>query len=540
VGEPRDNPPPQTDIEEDTEVHAFLIADVRGYTSFTQERGDEGAGLLVGRFADVTRSVVEDRGGRVLELRGDEALVVFGSPRAAIRAAVALQQRYVEETIADHSLPLTVGVGLDAGEAVPVQGGYRGGALNVAARLCSMARAGEVLASQEIVHLARRVDGVRFTDRGQVELKGLERPVRVMAVRSEDRDDAQAIAPYVRSTAPPPRRRWKTVAAIVGFTVVASSIAIPFIVRDAEGNSEIAPNSIGIMDPESGDLVSTLELGKRPGSLAASTDGVWVTHPDDGTVTRIDPNEQEIRDTIQVGENPTGIAVGDDALWVVNSGGPSISRISPATNEVVDTIAVGNGPAGIAADEGSVWVTNRFDGTVSRINANDGGVFAISVGPDPRGIAIGFGSIWVGLAGSNTVVRVDPDTNLVTQSIGVGNAPGSLVTSADAVWVVNTLDDTVSRISPETNSVVDTIAVGDGPSGIAPVRGSVWVANESDGTALPDRTRSEASCWDADRQRPAGTRSCERRSVGLRPRGGDLASRRHAPLGLQELRAGVP
>jgi class 3 adenylate cyclase len=79
----------------------------------------------------------------VLELRGDEALVVFGSPRSAIRGAVALQKRFVEETIEDPSLPLTVGIGLDAGEAVPVEGGYRGGALNVAARLCSLARAGE-------------------------------------------------------------------------------------------------------------------------------------------------------------------------------------------------------------------------------------------------------------------------------------------------------------------------------------------------------------------------------------------------------------
>ncbi len=34
------------------------------------------------------------------------------------------------------SLPLRVGIGLDAGEAVPFEGGYRGAALNLAARLC--------------------------------------------------------------------------------------------------------------------------------------------------------------------------------------------------------------------------------------------------------------------------------------------------------------------------------------------------------------------------------------------------------------------
>jgi peptide/nickel transport system substrate-binding protein len=483
VGEPSSGPGSQTDTSRDADVHAFLIADVRGYTAFTQERGDEDAARLAGRFAQVTRSVVEDHRGHVLEFRGDEALVVFGSPRSAIRGAVALQQRFVEETVADPSLPLTVGIGLDAGEAVAVEGGYRGGALNVAARLCSLARAGEVLASREIVHLALRVDGVRFTERGQAALKGLDKPVHVVAVRSEARDDALAIAPFVRSIAPPPRPRWKAVAAVVAFALVAALVAIPLVARRAGGNSEIEPNSVGVLDPESGEVTATVELEDPPGSIASSADAVWVTNPDVGTVTQIDPEEQEVRDRIQVGEDPTGIAVGFDAVWVVNSGGPSVSRISPETNQVVETIPVGNGPAGIAVGEGAVWVTNRFDGTVSRIDPDTNEVIKeIPVGLDPQGIATGFDSVWVALAGSNQVVRIDPTTNEVTAPISVGNAPGSLAVSPDAVWVANALDDTVSEIDPDTNTVVGTAVVGDGPSSVAVVQGSVWVANEWDGT----------------------------------------------------------
>ena len=486
VGESPADPQLMTDARGDADVHAFLIADVRGWTSFTQEQGDEGAARLAGRFAEVTRAVVEEHRGRVIELRGDEALAVFGSPRSAIRGAVALQQRFVEETIADPSLPLTVGIGLDAGEAVPIEGGYRGGALNVAARLCSLARAGEVLASREIVHLALRVDGVRFTERGPADLKGLDKPVHVIAVRSEDRDDAGAIAPFVRSPAPSPAPWWrrKSVVAAVAFTVLAAVIAVPLIVRTGGVSSEIEPNSIGILNPESGEVVSTIGLESRPGSVAASEESVWVTNPDAGTVTQIDPNEQQVRDSIQVGENPTGIAVGFDAAWVVESGGPSVSRISLDTREVFDPIPVGNGPADIAVGEGSVWVTNRFDGTVTRIDPNPGAsaVEPIPVGLDPRGIAIGFDSVWVALAGSNTVVRISPETNEVTRLIPVGNAPGSLAVSADSVWVVNTLDDTISQIDPQTNSVVDLVGVGDGPSGVVVADGVIWVANESDGT----------------------------------------------------------
>jgi class 3 adenylate cyclase len=106
-----------------SDVRTFLIADVRGYTRFTQEQGDEAAARLAARFAEVAREVIESRGGTVVELRGDEALCVFGSPRQAVRAAVAFQQRCADEIRADPSLPVRVGIGLDAGEAVAVEGG---------------------------------------------------------------------------------------------------------------------------------------------------------------------------------------------------------------------------------------------------------------------------------------------------------------------------------------------------------------------------------------------------------------------------------
>src|SRR2546428_8588268 len=87
-------------------IRAFLIADVRGYTLFTQQRGDEAAGKLAARFAEVAREAIQARGGSLIELRGDEALAVLDSPRQAIRAAVELQERFVGETLADPELPL--------------------------------------------------------------------------------------------------------------------------------------------------------------------------------------------------------------------------------------------------------------------------------------------------------------------------------------------------------------------------------------------------------------------------------------------------
>ena len=179
---------------QDAQIRTFLIADVRGYTVFTQERGDEAAARLAMKFAAVAREVVESRGGTVVELRGDEALVVFDSARQAIRASIDLQRRFVDETVADPALPLPVGVGQDAGEAVAVDGGFRGGVLNLAARLCSIAGPAEILASREVVHLARKVEGVAYVDRGSVRLKGLADPVHVIRLRAEAADVAEDMA----------------------------------------------------------------------------------------------------------------------------------------------------------------------------------------------------------------------------------------------------------------------------------------------------------------------------------------------------------
>src|SRR5947209_11186926 len=91
-------------VEPTAAIHIFLFAEVRDYTRFSQERGDEEAARLVARFATVTRQVVAQHGGTVIELRGDEALAVFGSARQALRAAVELQAHLIAHTPRDPSL----------------------------------------------------------------------------------------------------------------------------------------------------------------------------------------------------------------------------------------------------------------------------------------------------------------------------------------------------------------------------------------------------------------------------------------------------
>jgi predicted ATPase/class 3 adenylate cyclase len=165
-----------------TEERTFLIADVRNYTAFTQEQGDQAAARLTMKFAALAAASTRQHQGRLLSQRGDEIVAVFASPRRALRTALALITICAEETSRDPSLPLHVGVGVAAGKVVLVGEDYRGAALNLASRLCSLAREGEALASQPVVRQARQMPGVTFVERGAAQLKGLQDGVAIYSV----------------------------------------------------------------------------------------------------------------------------------------------------------------------------------------------------------------------------------------------------------------------------------------------------------------------------------------------------------------------
>jgi class 3 adenylate cyclase len=84
--------------------------------------------------------------------------------------------------------PLPIGIGIDAGEAVPVEDGYRGVALNTAARLCSKAAAGQVFLTQAMVDGADiEPDEARFVERGPASFKGFEQAVEVIEALAPER-----------------------------------------------------------------------------------------------------------------------------------------------------------------------------------------------------------------------------------------------------------------------------------------------------------------------------------------------------------------
>ncbi len=457
-------------------IRTFLIADIRGYTAFTQQRGDEAAAVLAARFAAIVREVVTRGDGEVVELRGDEALCVFDSPRASIRCAVSMQQRFADEIRANPDLPLRVGIGIDAGEAVAVEGGFRGGALNLAARLCSLAKPGEVLVSQGVVLFARQVDDIEYVDQGRVTLKGLREPVQYYRAR------------FDLDMPPPPGeeagRSRSQVAAIALVIVVLAAVAGLAAVLHHGGASaavpEVGDNGVAQFDA-GGRVVGQASFADPPGGVAIGLGRVWATDPAGDALREIDPTTSRAAGSpIQIGSSPTGVAISGGRVWVVDGGERRVAEYDPRSGKIIRSVAVGNGAGPIVAVTDGVWVVNSADGTAQRIAAGSGQVSApIPVGSAPSAIAVGQGAVWVTDEADGSLVRIDQRTLQVTR-LAVGQTPASVAVGAGAVWVANTIDNTVTQVRLPSLQI-EKIPVT-APTTIAFGGDTVWVASRQTST----------------------------------------------------------
>lgn len=478
-----------------TAIRAFLVADVRGYSSFANQHGDEAAASLARSFLELSAKVLVENSGEIIATRGDEVVAAFDSPRRAILAAIELQRRLLGQTRDDPDHPLPVGMGLDMGEAVIAPDGYHGNAINVAARLSSVAAAGAVLATREIVHAAQALEGLRYDQRPPARLKGITDPVHHVRIIDTAEDTMRAYAALGRTEAAPSqtarRTRRQALTAGSGVLVAATIAAVVIALFPGQAaRASLPADALGILN-SSGRIMNVISLPSHPSKLAGGFGSEWVTSTSTNQVFRVDWKSRSVTPINGPWSQPEGIAVGAHAVWVANSGSDQVERINLQSNTVVSSISVPAGPYGIVVFDRSVYVSDLLAATVSRIDpARNGVIERFPTGPEPTGVAGGDGSLWVADEGAGNVLRLDPRTgHQVATPIRVGNGPTSLTFGDGATWVTNSLDGTISRIDAASEQVVTT-PTGAGAGGVAVGKGTVWISNEYDGTVTQLSTRT--------------------------------------------------
>jgi len=158
----------------------ILFTDIVESTALTERMGDA-AFRDASRSLDVgLRAAIRECGGATVEAKtlGDGVLATFGSAAQAIEGA----RRCLALSAASE---LGLHIGLHAGDVIREEGNVFGGAVNIAARICGLSAAGEILVSDVVRGMARTSAGVVFEDRGEHALKGIAEPQRVFAVTKD-------------------------------------------------------------------------------------------------------------------------------------------------------------------------------------------------------------------------------------------------------------------------------------------------------------------------------------------------------------------
>ena len=267
--------------------------------------------------------------------------------------------------------------------------------------------------------------------------------------------------------------------------------------------------------------VGSAPLEASPSAIAYGEGSVWVTMPNQDSVSRIDPKTNTVQQTIGAGNGPTGIA---------RRRRLRLGREQPRRHGLADRPASERRP-GRRQDRGrkrpdrqsrmdsagSGWRTR----STARSSGSTRSRTSREAHPGRRGadaIAVGDGAVWVTSKSAGVLSRIDPASGSVTP-INVGNGPVAVAAGPRAVWVANSQDATVWRVDPATNRVVGTVTVGEGPSG---------VAVGSSGTerlgleralrhALADRPGGRQGCRDASRSATSRRASPRARTTPMSP-----------------------
>jgi len=180
---------------------SILFSDIRGFTQMSQAISpEEIVAFLNNRYFTPMGEIAYQFQGTVDKHIGDSIMVIFGSPvtrnddtARAVKSAIAMQKKAMEINSQKNGLKLKIGIGIATGKVFSgVLGSLRkkeftsiGMAVNIASRLQSIAKEGEVLIAESTF---QKISDQKITEQIDVEalppvkIKGVDEPITVYRV----------------------------------------------------------------------------------------------------------------------------------------------------------------------------------------------------------------------------------------------------------------------------------------------------------------------------------------------------------------------
>jgi len=173
---------------------AFIFADVRGFTSFSENETAETVVETLNFYFEMQSNIIKSSKGDIDDYVGDQIMAHFSGAKKAERALdtairIMKETRRINEEREKNDLPVfEVGIGVHSGEVVTGNIGSEfrmdfaciGDAVNTTSRLCSSAQPGEILASKHIFDETKK--RYKKIDSPAIEVKGKKDRIEIFKV----------------------------------------------------------------------------------------------------------------------------------------------------------------------------------------------------------------------------------------------------------------------------------------------------------------------------------------------------------------------
>lgn len=182
----------------------ILFADVAGSVELYSALGDMKAHDLIAHSLLSMTTIVERNEGKVVEEIGDEIMCLFNDANRALNAACTIQKKIQENIRSGQELILNFRVGLHSGLTNIENGHPFGDTVNVAARVVALAKASEILLTDNVYQLLSSMNKSRSHYFSQVYFKGKHTPY---IIYQTFKDQTHETVMYQRKVTKPVERR---------------------------------------------------------------------------------------------------------------------------------------------------------------------------------------------------------------------------------------------------------------------------------------------------------------------------------------------
>lgn len=157
----------------DSGIVTVMFTDMVGSTHMTQKYGDAAAQQIVRAHNSIVRQALNACSGKEIKQTGDGIMASFSWASNAIDAAISIQKATTTYNKKNPTIPLKIRIGLNAGEPIIEDNDLFGLTVQLAARTCAQAEAGQIFISNVVRELASGKN-YQIENKGFFSLKGIE------------------------------------------------------------------------------------------------------------------------------------------------------------------------------------------------------------------------------------------------------------------------------------------------------------------------------------------------------------------------------